>query len=40
MADARDIENGASARPHTQPGTYFDIYYQNIRGLRTKKFEI
>jgi hypothetical protein len=27
-------------RGHTHPGNCFDIYYQNIRGLRTKQLEL
>jgi hypothetical protein len=38
MANMRDT--GGPARSHAQLRNCFDIYYQNVRGLRTKKFEI
>jgi hypothetical protein len=39
MVNKRDINTGGSARSHTHPGNCFDIYYQNIRGLRIKQLE-
>jgi hypothetical protein len=31
---------GNSAGSHVQPAISFDIYYQNVRGLRTKQLEL
>jgi hypothetical protein len=40
MAYSSDACTGGWARPHTCPGKSFDIYYQNVRGLRTKQLEL
>jgi hypothetical protein len=40
MVSMPDINTGGSARSHTRPGNFFDIYYQNIRDLRTKQLEL
>ena len=40
MANNSCMNTCASARSHSQPATCFDIYYQNVRGLRTKQFEL
>jgi hypothetical protein len=40
MVNTRDIKTDGSARSHTQPGNCFDIYYQNVVGLRNKQLEL
>jgi hypothetical protein len=35
MVSTPDINTGDSARSHTHPRNLFDMYYQNVRGLRT-----
>jgi hypothetical protein len=34
------IIKGGSAKSHTHPDNCFDIYYQTVRGLRTKRLEL
>jgi hypothetical protein len=40
MVSTPDINTDGSAKTHAYLGNCFDIYYQNARGLRTKKFEL
>lgn len=40
MANTSFMNTRVSAGSHAQPVTRFDIYYQNVRGLRTKQFEL
>jgi hypothetical protein len=40
MVNTRDIYTDGSARSHTQPGNCLRIYYQKVRGLRTKQLEL
>jgi hypothetical protein len=40
IVNTRDINTGGSAKSHTPPGKCFDIYYQNVRGFRTKQLEL
>jgi hypothetical protein len=40
MVSTTDINTGGSARSHTHRGIVFDVYYQNVRGLRTKQLEL
>jgi hypothetical protein len=40
MDNTRDIKTGGSSRSHTQPEYCFDIYYQNVIGLRNKQLQI
>jgi hypothetical protein len=40
MANTSYMNTCASGGSHEQPVTCFDIYYQNVRGLRTKQFEL
>jgi hypothetical protein len=35
-----DINTGDSARSHTHPRNCFDMYYRNVKGLRTKQLEL
>jgi hypothetical protein len=40
MVNTRGINTGGSARSHILPGNCLEIYYQNVRGLRTKQLKL
>jgi hypothetical protein len=40
MVNTSGSNTGGSARSHTQPGISLGIYYQDVRGLRTKQLEL
>jgi hypothetical protein len=40
MPNTRRSNTNDPARCHNQPGTRLHIYYQNVRSLRTKQFEL
>jgi hypothetical protein len=40
MATTSNKITGVSAGSHAQYVVHFDLYYQNVRGLRTKQFEL
>jgi hypothetical protein len=37
--NTRDSSTSGSAGSHTKPGNCFDVFYQNVRGLRTEQLE-